>query len=99
MSDILLLFNPLKPFFKEIIREVYREENINQQANLNLEVNRLTQRQAAKFCQMSIPTFKEIVRKYPSIEHGTGRKLFYLKHELNELLPTLRPNNSKSIKS
>lgn len=57
---------------------------------LKSEPERISVTNAAEFAGMSIPTFNRRVRNGIFQKHGTGRKVFFLKHEINEAL-----NNSK----
>lgn len=73
---------------REIIREELRATR-PQEPDMN-PGERLTRRQAAKFLEVSYQTMYNYTRDGLVKEHGIGKKKFYLKSELNEVLKNIK---------
>ena len=79
-----LIVKELKEGFREIIREELRANRSNEPDMSPGE--RLTRRQAAKFLEVSYQTMYHWTRDGILKEHGAGKKKFYLKSELIEVI-------------
>ncbi len=79
-----LIVKELKEGFREIIREELRGHR-PQEPDMN-PGERLTRRQAAKFLDISYQTMYNWTRDGIVKEHGAGKKKFYLKRELMEVI-------------
>ena len=73
---------------REIIREELRATR-PQEPDMN-PGERLTRRQAAKYMEVSYQTMYNWTRDGIVKEHGAGKKKFYLKSELNEVLKNIK---------
>ena len=69
--------------FEKILRK--NLDDIGKQ-HPEFENEKLSLTKAAKFADMSIPTFNKRVADGIFIKHGTGRKIFFLKSEIIEAL-------------
>lgn len=68
---------------KNAIREVLSE---NSEVKTEFKEDNLSINAAAKFANMSIPTFNKRVKEGKFKRYGSGRKIFFLKSELIEAL-------------
>lgn len=68
----------------EAFREVQKEE---QPAKQSIDkIDKMDRRQASKFLDVSYPTMHNWTKKGILKEHGQGRKKFYLRNELIQVM-------------
>ena len=75
-----------KQELKEAFKEFTREQQNETKTNPVEESERLNRYEAAKFLGISYPTMFHWSKKKIIQEHGQGRKKFYLRSELIEVL-------------
>jgi hypothetical protein len=75
----------LKMYFDEY----YPKETLNQEPDMN-PGERLTRRQAAKFLDVSYQSIDNYVKRGLVKPRGIGKKQFYLKSELIEVLKNIK---------
>lgn len=79
-----LLFITTRDELKQILSEILLEI---QKPQINADVsNRLTRRQASRFLDISYQTMYNWTRSGIVKEHGAGKKKFYLRSELMEVI-------------
>jgi hypothetical protein len=75
-----------KAELKEAFKEFAKEAEAEAKTNPVEQSERMNRREAAKFLDVSYPTMHLWTKKGVLKEHGQGRKKFYLKSELIEVL-------------
>lgn len=75
-----------KQELKEAFKEFTREQQDEAQTNPVEKSERMNRYEAAKFLDVSYPTMHQWTKKGILKEHGQGRKRFYLRKELIEVM-------------